>query len=228
MTRRDLLEKNIAIVKNVTQEVASRSPRTIVIVVTNPMDLMAYLVWSVGGFPKQRVIGMGGGLDSARFRSFIALELNVSVENVHAFVLGGHGDQMVPMPRYSTVGGIPILDLMSREQIDSLVERTRFGGVEIVNFLKTGSAYVAPSAAIVEIVESILLDKKKIIPCAVYLEKEYGVEGLFVGVPVKIGRSGAEEVLEIKLTEEERESFMKSVDHVKEGTDEVKKILTGS
>jgi malate dehydrogenase len=227
MTRRDLLEKNIGIVKGVTEAMAARSPRAIVIVVTNPMDLMTYLVWAVGGFPKSRVIGMGGGLDSARYRSFIAMELNVSVENIHAMVLGGHGDLMVPLPRYSTVAGVPITQLMSREQIDRIVDRTRMGGVEIVNYLKTGSAFAAPSAAIAEIVESILQDRKKIIPCAAYMEKQYGVEGIFIGVPAKIGRSGVEEIFEISLNEEERQAFLKSVERVSEGVEEVKKILAG-
>jgi malate dehydrogenase len=228
MTRRDLLEKNIGIVKGVTEQVAPRSPRAVVIVVTNPMDLMAYAVWAVGGFPKQRVIGMGGGLDSARYRSFIALELNVSVDNIHAMVLGGHGDQMVPLPRYTTVAGIPITEFLAPDQIQRLVDRTRMGGVEIVNYLKTGSAWVAPSAAIVEIVESVLLDQKKIIPCAAYLDNQYGVRGFFVGVPAKIGQGGVEQVVEIRLTDEEREELHKSVDRVGSGVDEIKAILSGS
>ncbi len=225
MTRRDLLEKNILIVKKVTEEVAARSPGAVVIVVTNPMDIMTYAVWAVGKFPTQRVIGMGGGLDASRFRSFIALELNVSVENVHATVLGGHGDLMVPLPRYSTVAGIPITELLTGEQIQRIGDRTKLGGVEIVNLLKTGSAWVAPASAIAEIVDAILLDRKKVIPCAVYLEKQFGVEGLFIGVPAKIGREGVEEVVEPRLTEEEREAFLKSVDRVRSGVEEIKEIL---
>lgn len=225
MTRTDLLEKNANIVKEVTNEVVSRSTDAIIIVVTNPMDLMTYLSWAVSGLPKHRVVGMGGALDSARFRSFISSELNVSVENVHAFVLGGHGDLMVPLPRFSTVAGIPITEMMDRAQIDKIVERTRFGGAEIVELLKTGSAYVAPAAAITEMVEAILRDKKKIIPCATYLDGEYGIKDLFVGVPVKLGRRGVEKVIEIELREEERESFLKSVDRVRSGVEEIKQIL---
>jgi malate dehydrogenase len=168
---------------------------------------------------------MGGALDSARFRCFISSELNVSVENVHAFVLGGHGDLMVPLPRFSTVSGIPITEMMDQSAIDRIVERTKFGGVEIVELLKTGSAYVAPAAAITEMAEAILRDKKKIIPCAAYLEGEYGVKDLFVGVPVSLGSRGAEKVMEIKLSDEEREAFLKSVDRVRSGVEEIKQII---
>jgi len=225
MSRRDLLEKNANIVKEITEEVIRRSPEAILIVVTNPMDLMTYLSWRVSGFPKHRVMGMGGALDSARFRSFIAKEMGISVENVYACVLGGHGDLMVPLPRFSTVAGIPITEFMDPGVIAKIVERTRFGGAEIVDLLKTGSAYVAPAAAITEMVEAILLDKKKIIPCAVYLEGEYGVRDLFVGVPAKLGRAGVEKIVEIRLTDEEKESFMKSVDRLKSGVEEIKQIL---
>lgn len=225
MTRSDLLQKNVTIVKEVTEEVAKRSPDSILIIVTNPMDLMAYLSWSVSGFPKQRVMGMGGALDSARFECFIARELNVSVENVHAFVLGGHGDLMVPLTKFSTVAGIPITELMDKPAIERIVERTKFGGAEIVELLKTGSAYVAPAAAITEMVEAILLDKKKIIPSAAYLEGEYGIKDLFVGVPARLGRGGIESIIEIKLSEEERDAFYKSADTVRSGVEEIKQIL---
>lgn len=225
MTRSDLLQKNVTIVKEVTEEVAKRSPDSILIIVTNPMDLMTYLSWSVSGFPKQRVMGMGGALDSARFECFIARELNVSVENVHAFVLGGHGDLMVPLTKFSTVAGIPITELMDKPAIERIVERTKFGGAEIVELLKTGSAYVAPAAAITEMVEAILLDKKKIIPSAAYLEGEYGIKDLFVGVPARLGRGGIESIIEIRLSEEERDAFYKSADTVRSGVEEIKQLL---
>ena len=225
MSRSDLLEKNVAIVKEVTEEVVRRSPDSILIIVTNPMDLMTYLSWEVSGFPKHRVIGMGGALDSARFRCFIARELKTSVENVHAFVLGGHGDLMVPLPRFSTVAGIPITELIDKATIEKIVERTRFGGAEIVELLKTGSAYVAPAAAITEMVEAILLDKKKIIPSATWLEGEYGVKDIFVGVPVRLGRSGVESIIEIKLSEEEKDAFCKSTDRIRSGVEEIKQLL---
>lgn len=225
MSRSDLLEKNVAIVKGVTEEVVRRSPDSILIIVTNPMDLMTYLSWVVSGFPKHRVIGMGGALDSARFKCFISNELNVSVENVHAFVLGGHGDLMVPLPRFSTVAGIPVTELLDKVTIERIVERTRFGGAEIVELLKTGSAYAAPGAAITEMVEAILLDKKKIIPSAAYLEGEYGVKDLFVGVPVRLGRSGVEDIIEIRLSEEEKDAFYKSTDKIRSGVEEVKLLI---
>jgi len=217
MSRDDLLAANVNIVKKVAGETGRRSPDAIMIVVTNPMDVMGYVAMRTCGFPRERVIGMGGVLDSGRFRTFIARELGVSVENTHAFVMGGHGDSMVPLPRYSTVAGIPITELMTAEQINRLVERTRNGGAEIVDLLKTGSAYYAPSAATLEMVEAMLLDKKKILPCSVYLEGEYGVKGTFAGVPVKLGAKGVEQVVEIKLSADENAAFMKSVDAVRAG-----------
>ncbi|MGD8662273.1 MAG: malate dehydrogenase, partial [Desulfobacterales bacterium] len=206
MSRDDLISTNAGIMKKVTQEVASRSPDATIIVVSNPLDAMCHVAYDTCGFPKQRVIGMAGVLDSARFRAFIAMELNVSVENTHAFVLGGHGDTMVPLPRYSTVAGIPITELLAKDRIDALVERTRNGGAEIVALLKTGSAYYAPASAAVEMAESILKDKKKILPCAAYLQGEYGIQDLFIGVPVKLGAAGIEEIIEITLTEEEQQA----------------------
>jgi len=217
MSRDDLLAANGDIVKKVAQETGRRSPNAIMIVVTNPMDVMAYVAMKASGFPRERVVGMGGVLDSARFRTFIAMELGVSVENTHAFVLGGHGDSMVPLPRYSTVAGIPITEVMSADQISRLVERTRNGGAEIVALLKTGSAYYAPSAATLEMVEAMLLDKKKILPCSAYLDGEYGVKGAFAGVPVKLGAKGVEQVVEITLSADEKAAFMKSVNAVRAG-----------
>jgi len=222
MSRDDLLIKNYEIVKGVTEQVVKYSPHSILIVVSNPLDAMVQTAFKISGFPKNRVIGMAGVLDSARFRTFIAMELNVSVENIHAFVLGGHGDTMVPLPRYSTVAGIPITELLPRERIDALVKRTRDGGAEIVGLLKTGSAYYAPSAATVEMVEAIFKDKKKILPCAAYLEGEYGISGSYVGVPVKLGKSGVEEIIQIKLTPEENAALKKSADAVKELVDIIK------
>jgi len=222
MTRDDLLFKNAEIVGSVVEQVARRSPNSILILVTNPLDAMVQLAWKKSGFPAERVIGMAGVLDSARFRTFIARELNVSVENVTAFVLGGHGDSMVPLPRYSTVAGIPITDLLPRDTIDALVTRTANGGAEIVNFLKSGSAYYAPGASAVEMVEAILKDKKKILPCAAYLNGQYGVKGLYVGVPVKLGRKGVEQVIEITLTPDEQAAFNKSAASVRELVDKLK------
>ena len=216
MSRDDLLSTNAGIVKKVTREVASRSPQAILIIVSNPLDAMCHVAYEASGFPKQRVIGMAGVLDSARFRAFIAMELNVSVENTHAFVLGGHGDTMVPLPRYSTVAGIPITELMTPERIAALVQRTRNGGAEIVGLLKTGSAFYAPASAAVEMAESILKDKKKVLPCAAYLEGEYGIRGLFIGVPVKLGAKGVEQVIEIKLAPEEMAALQKSAAAVQE------------
>ena len=216
MSRDDLLMKNYEIVKGVTEQVVKYSPQCILIVVSNPLDAMVQTAYRVSGFPRNRVIGMAGILDSARFRTFIAQELSVSVENVHAFVLGGHGDTMVPMPRYSTVAGIPITELLSQDRIDALVERTANGGAEIVALLKTGSAYYAPSAAVTEMVEAIFKDKRKILPCAAFLEGEYGVNGLFVGVPVKLGRNGIEEIVQIDLRPEEDAALKKSAAAVKE------------
>ena len=217
MSRDDLLAANGDIVKKVAEETGKRSPRAFMIVVTNPMDVMAFVAMKACGFPKERVIGMGGVLDSARFRAFIAMELGVSVENTHAFVLGGHGDTMVPLPRYSSVAGIPITELMSNETINKLVDRTRNGGAEIVALLKTGSAYYAPAAATLEMVEAVLLDKKKILPCSAYLDGEYGVKGMFSGVPVMLGEKGVEKVVEIKLSADEKAAFMKSVEAVRQG-----------
>ncbi len=217
MSRDDLLAANGDIVKKVARETGRRSPQAIMIVVTNPMDVMAFVAMKASGFKREKVVGMGGVLDSARFRAFIAQELGVSVENTHAFVLGGHGDSMVPLPRYSTVAGIPITELMSADRINRLVERTRNGGAEIVALLKTGSAYYAPSAATLEMVEAMLLDKKKILPCSTWLEGEYGVRGAFAGVPVKLGAAGVLQVVEIKLGAEEQAAFMKSVDAVRTG-----------
>jgi malate dehydrogenase len=221
MSRDDLLMKNAEIVGGIVQDLVRRSPEAILIVVTNPLDAMVQLAFRKSGFPKQRVIGMAGILDSARFRTFIARELDVSVENVTAFVLGGHGDTMVPLPRYSTVAGIPITDLLPKDRIEALVTRTANGGAEIVNLLKTGSAFYAPAASVVEMVEAILKDKKKILPCAAYLEGEYGVRGLFVGVPVKLGRRGIEQIVEISLTPDENAALQRSAAAVKELTDKL-------
>ena len=222
MTRDDLLFKNAEIVGSVVEQIVARSKQAILVLVTNPLDAMVQLAWKKSGFPSKRVIGMAGILDSARFRTFIARELDVSVENVTAFVLGGHGDTMVPLPRYSTVAGIPITDLLSKERIDALVTRTANGGAEIVNYLKTGSAYYAPAASAVEMVEAILKDKKKILPCAAYLEGQYKTKGLYVGVPVKLGRGGVEEIVEITLTPDEQAAFDKSAAAVRELVEKLK------
>lgn len=216
MSRDDLLQTNYKIMSDVVGKVVATSPNCIIIVVSNPLDAMAQAAFRQAKFNRERVLGMAGVLDSARFRTFIAEELKVSVENVTAFVLGGHGDTMVPLPRYSTVAGIPITDLMDKETIARLVQRTRDGGAEIVKHLKTGSAYYAPSAAAVEMVEAILKDKKKILPCAVYLQGEYGIDGYYVGVPCKLGARGLEQVIEIKLTDEEAAALKKSAEAVKE------------
>ncbi len=222
MSRDDLLFKNYEIVKGVTEEIVRRSPKAILVVVTNPLDAMAQTALKVSGFPKQRVVGMAGVLDSARFRSFIAEALDVSVENVHAMVLGGHGDTMVPLPRFTTIAGIPLPLLMPAEKIDALVERTRNGGAEIVAYLKTGSAYYAPSSAIVEMVDSILRDRKKILPCSVYLEGEFGIQGLYVGVPAKLGRDGVERVIDLPLSDAERSALRGSADAVRELVEKLK------
>ena len=214
MSRDDLIKTNAGIMKSVTEQVVKYAPDCILIIVSNPLDAMCHVAYKYSGFPANRVIGMAGVLDSARFRAFIAMELNVSVENTHAFVLGGHGDTMVPLPRYSTVAGIPITELMSKEQIDRIVERTRFGGGEIVKLLKTGSAYYAPASAATEMAESIIKDKKKILPCAVLLQGQYGINDLFVGVPVKLGIGGVEDVIEIKLAEDEQAALNNSADAV--------------
>jgi malate dehydrogenase len=216
MSRDDLLNTNYKIMQDVVGKVVANSPNCVLIVVSNPLDAMAQAAYKISKFNRERVIGMAGVLDSARFRTFIAEELKVSVENVTAFVLGGHGDTMVPLPRYSTVAGIPITELMDKATVDRLVQRTRDGGAEIVKYLKTGSAYYAPSAAVTEMVEAILKDKKKILPCAAYLEGEYGIKGLFVGVPCKLGAKGLEQIIQIKLTAEEQAALQKSADSVKE------------
>jgi len=221
MSRDDLLLKNAEIVGGVVTETARRSPTAILIVVTNPLDAMAQLALRRSGFPKHRVIGMAGVLDSARFRTFIAQELDVSVENVTAFVLGGHGDTMVPLPRYSTVAGIPITELLPKDRLEALVTRTANGGAEIVGLLKTGSAYYAPAASVVEMVEAILKDKKKVLPCTAYLEGEYGVKGLFVGVPAKLGRRGIEQILQITLSPDESAALGRSAAAVRELTDKL-------
>ncbi len=221
MSRDDLLHTNHKIMQDVVGKVVKYSPNCIIIVVSNPLDAMAQAAFKMSGFSRNRVLGMAGVLDSARFRTFIAEELNVSVENVTAFVLGGHGDTMVPLPRFSTVAGIPITELIEKEKLNALVERTRNGGAEIVKYLKTGSAFYAPSASAVEMVEAILKDKKKIMPCAVYLQGEYGVNGLFVGVPCKLGSKGLEQIIEIKLTSEEQEELKRSAAAV----DELVKVI---
>ena len=224
MSRDDLLSTNMGIMKSVVDEIAKVAPNSILIIVSNPLDAMCHVAYDASGFPKERVMGMAGVLDSARFRAFIAMELNVSVESTHAFVLGGHGDTMVPLPRYSTVAGIPITELMPPERIEALVERTRNGGAEIVGLLKTGSAYYAPASAAVEMAEAILKDKKKILPCAVYLEGEYGINNLFIGVPVKIGEGGMEEIIQIKLTDEEEKALHASAAAVQGLVDDMKRL----
>jgi malate dehydrogenase len=216
MSRDDLLKANYDIVKGAIEKVAKYSPEAILIVVTNPLDAMVQTAFKVSGFPKNRVIGMAGVLDSARYRTFIAEALNVAVQDVQGFVMGGHGNTMVPVPRYTTVAGIPVGDLMPREQLEAIIQRTRDGGAEIVNLLKTGSAFYAPSAAVVEMIDAIFKDRKKTLPCAAYLEGEYGIHGLFVGVPVKLGVRGIEEIVEIKLTPEEQVALQKSAAAVKE------------
>jgi malate dehydrogenase len=216
LSRDDLLKANYEVVKGVVEAVVKLSPSAILVIVTNPLDVMAHAAYKVSGFSKNRVIGMAGVLDSARMSTFVAAELRVSVENVHSFVLGGHGDDMVPLARYSTVAGIPITELMPQARVEAIIERTRKGGGEIVNLLKTGSAYYAPSAAATEMVEAILKDKKKILPCAAYLQGEYGITGLYVGVPVKLGAKGIEQIIEIKLTPEEKAGLDKSAAAVKE------------
>jgi malate dehydrogenase len=216
MTRDDLVQKNTEIVAGVVREAARRSPDAVLIVVSNPLDAMCEVARRVSGFRRERVFGMAGILDSARMRWFIAEELGVSVENTHAFVLGGHGDTMVPLPRYSTVAGIPITELLPPERLDAIVQRTRDGGIEIVNYYKTGSAYYAPSAAVVEMVEAVLKDKKKIVPCAAYLQGEYGMRDVYLGVPVKLGRGGIEQIIEITLTPEEKEALARSAQAVRD------------
>ncbi len=226
MSREDLLLKNSQIVAGIIRQVAEPSPNAILIIVSNPVDLMTFLAAEISKFPRNKVIGMGGVLDSARFKTFIAMELGVSVKSIQAFVLGGHGDLMVPMVRYTTISGIPIADLLPVEKINALAERTKQGGAEIVNLLKTGSAYEAPAASVVEMAESILLDKKMILPCVAYLDGNFGVKGQYVGVPVKLGSKGVEQIIELKLNAEEKSLFDASVTKVSEGTREIKALLT--
>jgi malate dehydrogenase len=222
MSRDDLMNTNSGIVKSCTQAAVAKSPKAILIIVSNPLDVMTYVAWKISGFERHRVMGMAGVLDAARFRSFIAMELNVSVEDVNAFVLGGHGDSMVPLPRYSTVAGIPITELLSQATVDRLVKRTRDGGIEIVNFLKSGSAYYAPSSSAVAMVEAIVKDKKRILPCAAYMQGEYGLKDTFVGVPVKLGKKGIEEIIQIKLNPDEQAALKKSADDVSQSIAKLK------
>ena len=224
MSRDDLLSTNMGIVTAVCKEIAAVAPDSVLIIVSNPLDAMCHVAFDSSGFPKNRVIGMAGILDSARFRAFIAMELDVSVENIHALVLGGHGDTMVPLPRYSTVAGVPITELMSPKRIEALVERTRTGGAEIGGLLKTGSAYYAPASAAVEMAEAILKDKKKILPCAAYLEGEYDIDKLFIGVPIKLGANGIEEVMEVKLSDEEKKALQSSAAAVQGLVDDMKRL----
>jgi malate dehydrogenase len=216
MSRDDLLKTNAGIVREVTENVKSRSPEAMLLIVSNPLDAMVTLAHKVSGFPKQRVIGMAGVLDSSRYRAFIAAELGVSVRDVQGFVLGGHGDTMVPLPRYTTVAGIPLPALLPPERIEAIVDRARNGGAEIVSLLKTGSAYYAPSASVIEMIDSILLDKKRVLPAAAYLEGEYGIEGIFLGVLCVLGAGGVEKVLEIDLDEDEKAALHKSAEAVRE------------
>jgi malate dehydrogenase len=222
MSRDDLLNTNYKIVKDCTENILKHSPGAILIVVSNPLDAMCQVAYKVSGLPKHRVFGMAGVLDSARMRSFIAMELGVSVENTHAFVLGGHGDTMVPLPRYSTVSGIPITELLSPDRVEAIVKRTAQGGAEIVSLLKTGSAYYAPSSSAAEMVDAVLKDKHKILPCCCYLEGEFGIKGVYVGVPAQLGAQGLEKIWEIKLTESERAALHKSAAAVKELVDVMK------
>ena len=216
MTRDDLLRTNMGIMSSVVSEVVAHSPDSILLIVSNPLDAMVYHAHKLSGFPKERVVGMAGVLDTARMRTFIAQELNVSVEDVQAYVLGGHGDTMVPLVRYTTVGGIPLEKWLPQDRVEAIVQRTRDGGGEIVSLLKTGSAFYAPSAAVLQMVDSILLDKRRILPAAAYLDGEYGVSGVFIGVPVILGENGVEKVIELELTEEEQTGFQKSLEAVNE------------
>ena len=225
MSRDDLLAKNVAIVRDVTVAAAKYSPQAILIVVANPLDAMVYAAHKVSGFDSRRVMGMAGILDISRYRAFIAMELNVSVEDINALLLGGHGDDMVPLPRYTSIAGIPLTEMLSAEKIESVVQRTRKGGAEIVSLLKTGSAYYAPSAAAVQMAEAIIKDKKRILPCAAYCDKEYRVGGYFVGVPALLGTAGVEKIIEIDLTDDERKLFEASVTHVKDLAARVDSLL---
>lgn len=223
MNRDDLLKANAEIVKSVTQEIANKSPYSIIIVVTNPLDIMAYVAMKISGFPEKRVFGMGGVLDSVRFSTFIAEELNVPVKEINAMVIGNHGDMMVPLPRYTTVSGRPLTELLQEDRIERLIERTRRAGAEIVGLLKTGSAYYAPAASTVEMVDSIINNRKKALPCSAYLDGEYGAREIYAGVPVVLGDKGVEEIIELDLTEEEKNSFLKSIEAVRKGV----KLLEG-
>jgi len=216
MSRDDLLNINTSIVKSVAQEVAKHSPNAVLIVVSNPLDAMVYVAWKSSGFPTKRVVGQAGVLDTARYRAFLAMEIGCSVQDVQALLLGGHGDDMVPLPRYTSAGGIPITQLIKKDRLEEIIKRTRNGGAEIVSLLKTGSAYYAPASATVAMAESIIRDKKRILPCAAYCEKEYGIGGYFVGVPCVLGKDGVEKVIEIEMDESERRMFQSSVEHVKE------------
>lgn len=222
MSREDLLDINRKIIESVVAEVVARSPKAILMMVTNPLDTMTYLAYKKSGFPRERVMGMAGVLDTARFRSFIAMALGVSVEDIQSLLLGGHGDEMVPLPRYTTVSGIPLSQLLPKETIDQLVDRTRKGGGEIVNLLKTGSAFYAPSAGVIQMAEAVLKDKKRILPCCVYLNGEYGLKDICFGVPVKLGARGIESVIELELTEEEKKLVAKSAESVKKSIAELK------
>ncbi len=215
MSRDDLLAKNSAIVGSVVEEIAPRSPESIIIVVSNPLDIMTYVAFKKSGFPSERVLGMAGILDTARYRAFIAMELGVSVEDIQALVLGGHGDSMVPLPRLTSIGGVPLPQMMAQDKIDAIVDRTRKGGIEIVNHLKTGSAFYAPSAAAVQMAEAILKDKKRVLPCAAYLTGQYGLDDVYVGVPVILGASGVEKIIELELTDDEQAALQASANAVK-------------
>ncbi|CAN5832569.1 malate dehydrogenase [soil metagenome] len=216
MSRDDLLQTNARIVREVSENIARVAPDSIIIMVSNPLDVMSYVAMQASGFPRERVLGMAGVLDTARYRAFIALELEVSVEDIQAMVLGGHGDTMVPLISYTTVSGIPVTQMMERSRLDEIVDRTRKGGAEIVGYLKTGSAYYAPSAAAVQMAEAIVKDKKRILPCAAWLQGEYGMRDLFLGVPCKLGRGGLEKIIEVELTDEERQALEQSAEAVRE------------
>lgn len=222
MTREQLQDTNAGIVKGVTEAVVAKSPQAILIVVSNPLDVMTYVAYKVSGFERHRVIGMAGILDTARYRTFISMELGVSIEDIQALVLGGHGDSMVPLVRYTTIAGVPITEFLDKPTIDKLVKRTRDGGIEIVNYLKSGSAYYAPSAAAVEMVEAIVKDKKRILPCSAYLQGEYGLRDMYIGVPVKLGKKGIEQIVEVPLTQEEKTALTKSADEVKANIQKLK------
>ena len=224
MSRDDLLSTNMGIMRTVVKEIAQVAPHSILLIVSNPLDAMCHIALEISGFPKNRVIGMAGVLDSARFAAFIALELKVSVDNIQAFVLGGHGDTMVPITRYTTVAGVPITELMKPDRVEALVQRTRTGGAEIVNLLKTGSAYYAPASAAVAMAEAIIKDKKKIMPCAVYLEGEYGIRDLFIGVPVKLGVRGVEEIIQVKLSSEDQKALENSANAVRQLVEDIKRL----